>query len=198
MKDTKQIRRDFHSVAWVIPQGWHFVAPGVPRWSTKYFQTWSCGLSNRWGWRAEQDASKIFILWSNWWPWDKVKGQISLNYGYHVNFKDFYTKLCVWSHKWKIQNIWDGIFVLSPGSCPRGGTLGHRGCPGGSKKSKFQTWPCGISNRRRWRAEQNACNIFILRSNCWPWGEVKRSNINNMSISKIFMPNFVCVITNKR
>ena len=25
----------------------------------------------------------------------RSKGQISLNIGYHVNFKDFYTKLCV-------------------------------------------------------------------------------------------------------
>ena len=24
MKDTKHIRRDFHSVAWVMPQGWDF------------------------------------------------------------------------------------------------------------------------------------------------------------------------------
>ena len=69
-----------------------------------FFQTWSCGISNRRGWRAEQNASKIFILGSNWWPWGEVKGQISLNFGYHVNFKDFYTKLCVCSHKWKIQN----------------------------------------------------------------------------------------------
>ena len=29
----------------------------------------------------------------------EVKGQISLNFGYHVNFKDFYTKLCMCSHK---------------------------------------------------------------------------------------------------
>ena len=29
MKDTKHIRRDFHSVPWVMPQGWDF---GVPRW----------------------------------------------------------------------------------------------------------------------------------------------------------------------
>ena len=33
--------------------------------------------------------------------------------------------------KSKIQNILDGIFILSPGSCPRGGTLGHKGCPRG-------------------------------------------------------------------
>ena len=33
-----------------------------------------------------------------------------------------------------IQNISDGIFILSPGSCPRGGTLGRWGSPGGQKK----------------------------------------------------------------
>ena len=31
MKDTKHIRRDFNSVAWVMPQGSDFVAVGVPR-----------------------------------------------------------------------------------------------------------------------------------------------------------------------
>ena len=103
---------------------------GVPRWSKK-FQTWSCNISNRRGWRAKQNASKVFIQGSNWWPWGEVKGQISLNFGYHVNFKDFYTKLYACAHKWKIQNILDGLFILSPGSCPRGGTLGHSGCPGG-------------------------------------------------------------------
>ena len=33
MKDTKHIRWDFHSVAWVVPKGWDFGALGVPRWS---------------------------------------------------------------------------------------------------------------------------------------------------------------------
>ena len=31
MKDTKHIRRDFHSAPWVMPQGWDFKALGVPR-----------------------------------------------------------------------------------------------------------------------------------------------------------------------
>ena len=31
MKDTKHIRRDFHSVTLVMPQGWDFGALGVPR-----------------------------------------------------------------------------------------------------------------------------------------------------------------------
>ena len=35
MKDTKHSRRDFHYVAWVMPQGWDFGALGVPRWSKK-------------------------------------------------------------------------------------------------------------------------------------------------------------------
>ena len=35
MKDTKLIKQDFHSVAWVMPQGGTFVRLGVPRWSKK-------------------------------------------------------------------------------------------------------------------------------------------------------------------
>ena len=128
----KHIRRDFHSVPLVKPQGWDFGVLGGTRGVQKiFFQTWSSGISNRRGWRAEQNASKIFILGSNWWPWNEVKGQISLNFGYHVNFKGFYTKFCVCSHKLNIQNISDRIFILSPGSCPRSGTLGHWGYPGG-------------------------------------------------------------------
>ena len=70
----KHIRRDFHSIAWVMPQGWDFGVLGVPRWSKIYFhQTWSCGISNRRGWQAEQNASKICILGSNWWPWVRSK-----------------------------------------------------------------------------------------------------------------------------
>ena len=37
MKDTKHIRRDFYSVAWVMPQGWDFEALGVPRGSKSFF-----------------------------------------------------------------------------------------------------------------------------------------------------------------
>ena len=40
-----------------------------------------------------------------------------------------------------MQNISDGIFILSPGSCPRGGTLGPWGAlggPGGQKNFFFE------------------------------------------------------------
>ena len=35
MKDIKHIKRYFHSIAWVIPQGWDFVGLGVLRGSKK-------------------------------------------------------------------------------------------------------------------------------------------------------------------
>ena len=121
--------------------------------------------------------SKIFFGPAPWGPGEGSKGQISFNFNYKVNVKDFYTKLCVCSHKWKIQNISDGIFILSPESCPRGRTKGHGGDQGVKSFFFFQTWSCGISNWRGWPAEQNASKIFNLRSNWWPWGEVKKSNI---------------------
>ena len=37
MKDTKHIRRNFNSVAWVMPQGCDFGALGVPKGSKKFF-----------------------------------------------------------------------------------------------------------------------------------------------------------------
>ena len=37
MKDTKYIRRDFHSVTWVISQGRDFGALGLPRGSKHFF-----------------------------------------------------------------------------------------------------------------------------------------------------------------
>ena len=57
------------------------------------------------------------LFWpAPWGPGEESKGQISFNFNYKVNFKDFYSKLCVCSHKLKIQNISDRILNLSPGS----------------------------------------------------------------------------------
>ena len=60
-----------------------------------------------------------------WGPGEGSKGQISFNFNYKVIFKDFYTKLCVTNVRY--QNISDGIFILLPGSRPRGWTLGRWG-----------------------------------------------------------------------
>ena len=53
MKDTKHIRRNFNSAAWVMPQGSDFGALGVPRGSKKFFSNivmWhikSSGMTSR-------------------------------------------------------------------------------------------------------------------------------------------------------
>ena len=153
-------------------------APGVGLWGTggakskkKNFQTWSCGISNQRGWPAEQNASKIFILRSNWWPWGEVNRSNIIEFRLTCQFQRFlYQTLCV-LYKWKIQNISDRIFILSLWSCPRGETLGRW-----SKKIFFKHGHVAYQIDGG-EAEQTASKIFILGSNWWPLGEVKRSNI---------------------
>ena len=144
---TKHIGRYFHSVPWVMPQGWDFGVLGVPRGSKKiFFQTWSCVLTNWRGWRAEQNASKFFILGSNWWPWGEVKGQISLNFCSHVNFKDYIPNfVCVLTNE--RQKIYQKGFFSVAWVMPQGSDFGALGVPRGSNIFFFQTWSCSISNR---------------------------------------------------
>ena len=53
-----------------------------------------------------------------------------------------YQTFCVISQIRDIADI-KRDFILSPGSCPRGGTLGRWGAQG---VICFLTWSCGISN----------------------------------------------------
>ena len=43
--------------------------------------------------------SNFFLGLTPWGPGEGSKGQISFDFNYKVNFKDFYTKLCVCSNK---------------------------------------------------------------------------------------------------
>ena len=94
----------------------------------KFNQIWCVSYSHEWG-----PAMANFFCPAPLGPGEGSKDQISFNFNYKVNFKDFYTKLCVCSHIRKIQNISDGIFILLPGSFPMGGTLGRLVCPEGKK-----------------------------------------------------------------
>ena len=40
--------------------------------------------------------------------------------------------VCVLTNE-RYKTYQTGLFILSPGSCPRGGTLGRWGCPGGQR-----------------------------------------------------------------
>ena len=133
MKDTKHIRQYFNSVAWVMPQESDFgVLGGAEGVKKKFFQTWSCGISNRPRWQAEQNASKIFILGSNWWPWDEVKRSNIIEFRLTCQFQRFlYQTLCVFLQM-KIQNISDGISFCHIGHAP-GWDFGALGVPRGSQ-----------------------------------------------------------------
>ena len=134
IKDTKYIRRDFHSGAWVMPFWWDFGVlrgqknlPVRPLWYpllnhwTQFNQIWCVSYSHAWGMRRQNILA--CPLWSWWWG----KRSNIIKFQLQSHFQRFYTKLRVCSHKWKIQNISDRIFILSSGSCPRGGTWGCLG-----------------------------------------------------------------------
>ena len=64
MKDTKHIRRDFYSFAWVMPRGGTLGHLGYPGGQTFFFKHGHVAYQiDR---KAEQNASNIFILGSNW------------------------------------------------------------------------------------------------------------------------------------
>ena len=101
--------------------------------------------------------------------------------------------VCVLTNK-RFQTYQTGFALCRLGPAPGVGLWGV-GCPGGQK---IQIWSCGISNRRGWRAEQNASKVFTLGSNWWPWmwGQISL-NLDYHGNSKIFVPIFVCVLTNE-
>ena len=205
MKDTKHIRRFF----FILSSGscprsgtWGYLGAKIKfrpavcslcylllnHW-TKLNQIWCVSYLHEWG------AQRQFFWPRPLEPWGGVKRSNIIYFNYKVNFKDFYSNLCVCSHKWKIQNISDGIFILLPESCPRGGwDFGALGMPRGSKKIFFQTWSFGISNRRGWQAEQNASNIFILGQTC-DLGARSKDHISLTCQLKDFIPSSLCVFS---
>ena len=156
MKDTKHIRRVFYSVAWVMPQGSDLGALGVLRGvKKKKFQTWSCGISNQGGWRAEQNASKILILGSNWWPWGEVKRSNIIKFWLTCQFHRFlYQTLCVFSQMKDTKHIRRGFHSVTL-VMSQSGTLGRWGCPGRSKKiSNMVMWhikSTGMTSRTKYK-----------------------------------------------
>ena len=73
-------------------------------------------------------ATPNFFGPTPWGPEEGSKGPISFNFNYKVNFKYFIQIVCVLTN---VRNKTDRIFILSPGSCPRGGTWGCQGGGGG-------------------------------------------------------------------
>ena len=73
-------------------------ALGLPRGVNFFFQTLFCGISNRWGSRAEQNASKMFILGSKLVTFGEVKRSNIFKFRLPCKFQRFlYQTLCVFS-----------------------------------------------------------------------------------------------------
>ena len=89
LKDIKHIRRDFHSVALVMPQGWDLGVPWGVGGSKNFFSQIQpdlvCELLT---WMAHATA-QFFSVPASLGLGEGQKGQISLNLNYKVNFKDF-------------------------------------------------------------------------------------------------------------
>ena len=89
MKDVKQIRWDFYSIAWVMPQGWDlWVLWGVGGQKTffpKFNQFWCASYLHEW----HMQRHNFFGSPASWGLGEGTKGKISLNLNYKVNFKDF-------------------------------------------------------------------------------------------------------------
>ena len=89
MKDIKHIRRDFHSVAWVIPQGLDLGVPwgvGGPKlfFFPKFNQIMCVSYLHEWHMQRHN-----FLVPASWGLGEGPKGKISLSLNYKVNFKDF-------------------------------------------------------------------------------------------------------------
>ena len=64
-------------------------------------------IKNRRGWQAELNASKFFILGSNWWPWAEVKRWNIFKFRLPCHFQRFlYQTLCVFSQIKDKKTYW--------------------------------------------------------------------------------------------
>ena len=121
MKDTKHIKQNFHSVAWIMPQGWDLGALGAPKKSKQFFFKHGHVAYQIDGDDEQNRKQVIFILGSNWWPWGEVKRSNIVKFRLPYQFQRFsYQTLCVFSQI--KENILNRNFILLLGSCPRGGT----------------------------------------------------------------------------
>ena len=129
MLDIKHIRRDFHLVAWVMPLGSDLGVPWGVEWSffPKFNQIWCVSYLHQWHMQATAQCFGPHPLG----PWGGTKRSNIIKSQSQSQFQRFLNQtLCVFSQM-KDINISNGIFLLSPGSCPRGGTWGYRGGGGG-------------------------------------------------------------------
>ena len=140
-----------------MPQGSDFVALCVQRGLKKIIQEWSCGTSNWQGWQAKQNASKIFILGSNWWPWGEIKRSNIIKFWLTCQFQRFlYQALCVFSQMKDTKHIRQDFHSVTL-VMPKGWDFGALGVPRGSKIFFFKHGH--VAYQINWDDEQNKMQV---------------------------------------
>ena len=87
----------------------------------------------------------FFFCPAPWGPWEGSKGQISFNFNYKVNFKDFYSNfVCVLTNE-RYKTYQTGFLFFRLGHASGVGLWGTGDAQG---VKKISTWSCGILNRR--------------------------------------------------
>ena len=66
MEDTKHIRRDFHFVAWIMPQGWDFGGAGGAQGFNIFFKHGHVAYQIDGDDEHNRMQVQIFTLGSNW------------------------------------------------------------------------------------------------------------------------------------
>ena len=117
IKDIKHIEQGFCSDVWVMPQGWDLGGPGVPRGSIKFEHGHVAYQIDE---KDERNRIQVKIITLG------QTGDLGMRSKFQLQsqFQRFlYQTLCVFSQIKDIKRI-EGIFILSPGSCPRVGLGG--------------------------------------------------------------------------
>ena len=127
-----------------------------------------------------------------WGPGEGPKSQISLNFNYKVNFKDFKPNFACLLAKIGYKNISDRNFIRLPGSCPRVGTLGAGGSNPSPCLSRYLLLNHWTKSTQIWRVsysyEWGMQRLINLARPIGPWvlGEGPKGQIS----FKISLSNF--------
>ena len=174
MKDIKHIRRDFHSVAWVMPQGSDLGVPWGVEWSKKKFpkynQIWCVSNLHQWLMQRHNSFGPHPLG-----PWGGAKRSNIIKSQSQSQFQRFLNQtLCVFSQLKDIKQFrrdFHSVTWVMPQGWDLGVPLGV-----GDQKTFFpkfnQIW-C-VRNLHQWLMQQhNILGSCLLG----PWGGAKRSNI---------------------
>ena len=185
MKDIKHIRRDFHSVAWVMPQGLDLGVLWGVEWSKKkkkfpkFNQIWC--VSNLHQWHMQRHN---FFYPHPLGPWGGAKRSNIIKSQSQSQFQRFLSQtLCVFSQLKDIKLI-RGDFHSVAMVMPQGWDLGVPWGVGGPKTffPKFNQIWC-VSYLHEWHMQRHK---FLGPSLLGPLGGAKRSNIIKSQLQSQF------------